>query len=187
MKRALSLCVLALAACSASAVPNLDSPDPYERYLGALEAADEGDAEAMKRVEAQLKDKDPLARTGAVVALARRKPPHALHLLVGMLNDADASVRTEAVRVVAEFRDPGTIPAIATILDKDPALETRRVAALALGSFPDSPALRAILLDAFSDPAAGVAYNAHSSLVRITGRSDLPRGRAEAEEALKKS
>jgi HEAT repeat protein len=185
MKRALSLCALALAACSSAPVPNLDSPDPYERYLGALEAAEEGDAESMKRVEAQLKDKDPLARTGAIVALSQRKS--SLSLLVGMLNDADPGVRGEAVRAVAEFRDTATIPALATILDKDPALETRRVAALALGEFPDSPALRDILLEAFSDPAAGVAYNAHESLVRITGRADLPRGRAEAEKALKKS
>ena len=176
-----------LVSCGSSPEPNLDSKDPYERYLGALEAAEENDAESLKRIETQLKDADPLARTGAVVALAQRKPPTALATLTGMLADVDPGVRIEAIRVVADFKDVSSVGAIARILASDPAVEVRRVAALALGSYPDSGTIRSALLDAFSDPAAGVAYNAHRSLVRVTGRQNLPRARSAAEEALKKS
>jgi len=190
MRRTISLAsLLFLAACSSAPVPNLDSKDPYERYLGALEASEESDAESLKRIEALLKDPDPLARTGAVVALTKRqpRPPGALAQLIGMLGDADSSVRIEAIRSLADFKEPSSVEPIVKVLAFDAAVEARRVAALELGVFPDSPSLRTALLEAFSDPAAGVAYNAHRSLVRLTGRKDLPRARAAAEEALKKS
>jgi HEAT repeat protein len=72
------------------------------------------------------------------------------------------------------------------LLAGDPAPETRRVTALALGNFPDAPAIREALLRAFGDPEAGVAFNAFRSLVRVTGKPTLPRDRAAAEEALKR-
>ena len=173
--------------CSSSPVPNLDSSDPYERYLGALEASESGDPEGWKRVEALLKDPDPLARTGAVVALGQARPEGSLKLLTGMLSDADPGVREEAVRYVASFKDPKSVVALIKILEDDASINVRRTAALVLGDFPDSPPLREALLDRFDDKAAGVAFNAYKSLVRITKRTDLPRSRAPAEEALKRS
>lgn len=181
------LCLVFLSSCSSGPVPNLESGDPYERYLGAMEAAETREAGAMKKVEALLKDPDPLARTGALVAIFRARPDGALKLLTGMLADADPGVRTEAVRGVAEFRDPSSVEPLVKVLATDAAVDVRRTAALALGAFPDGPVLRAALLAAFSDPAAGVAYNAYRSLARVTRRADLPRARAAAEEALKRS
>ncbi len=188
MNRTISLVSLVLiASCGSGPVPNLDSADPYERYLGALAAADSRDPEGMKKVEALLKDSDPLARTGAVVAIARARPQGSLVLLIGMLADSDSSVRSEAVRAVASFKDPSSVEPLAKVLAQDASVDTRRAAALALGGYADSPALRAVLLAALSDLEAGVAYNAYRSLVRVTGRTDLPRARAGAEEALKRS
>ncbi len=181
------ICLVLLASCSSGPVPNLESGDPYERYLGALEAAESGEPGSMKKVEALLKDPDPLARTGAVVALSWARPDGALKQLTGMLSDAEPGVRTEAVRAVAEFKDPSSVEPLVKVLANDTSVEVRRTAALALGSFPDNPSLRAALLAAFSDPAAGVAYNAYRSLARVTHRADLPRTRAAAEEALKRS
>ena len=176
-----------IAGCGSGPVPNLDSGDPYERYLGALEAVESGDPASLKKVEALLQDTDPLARTGAVVALAQARPDGSLKLLTRMLADPDPSVRVEAVRAVASYKDPSSEEPLVKVLELDASEEPRRAAALALGGFPDSGALRFALLKALSDRAAGVAYNAHGSLVRLTGRQDLPRARAAAEEALKKS
>jgi HEAT repeat protein len=176
-----------LTGCPGGPGANLDSGDPYERYLGALDAARSNDPESLKRVEAQLKDPDPLARTGAVVALSRARPDGSLKLLTGMLSDPDAGVRAEAVRAVWRFREAASVADLANVLATDRDVEPRRVAALALGEFPDGPAVRSALLEAFSDSAAGVAYNAHQSLVRLTGRADLPRDRAAAERVLKRS
>ncbi|HKS17559.1 MAG TPA: HEAT repeat domain-containing protein [Planctomycetota bacterium] len=184
MHRTLSaISLVLLASCGSGPEPNLKSGDPYERYLGALEAADSGDPESMKSVEALLKDSDPLARTGAIVALAQAKPAGALKLLTGMLSDGDPGVRTEAVRAVAGFKDPSSVEPIARML-KDAMEEPRRVAAIALGEFGDQPPVRAALLEAFEDKSAGVAFNAYQSLVRVTGRADLPRGAAAAKQAL---
>jgi HEAT repeat protein len=189
MYRAIFALVLvgSLAGCSSGPTPNMDSGDPYERYLGALEAAESGDPAALKKVEALLKDPDPLTRTGAVVALTKARPEGALKLLIGMLSDADPGVRTGAVRALSWFKDPASLDALARVLKLDADVEPRRVAALALGEFQDSPAVRALLLEAFKDREAGVAYNAYRSLIRVTGRHDLPRDRAAAEEALKRS
>ena len=186
MRRQILLVVFALG-CSSSAVPNLDSSDPYERYLGALEAAEAGNPEGWRKVEALLKDPDPLARTGAVVALGRARPEGSLKLLTGMLSDTDPGVREEAVRHIAFFKDPKSVVPLIKILEDDASINVRRTAALMLGEFPDSPPLREALLDRFDDKSAGVAYNAYRSLVRITKRTDLPRSRAPAAEALKRS
>jgi len=186
MRRAMLL--LVLAGCSSGPVPNLESRDPYERYLGALEAADSGRPEEVKKVEALLKDPDPLARTGAVVALAKAKPPGTLALVTGMLSDADPGVRTEAVRAVASFKDASSVPALVAVLDSDGGpVEPKRVAALALGEYGDQPPVREALLKALADRESGVSYNAYRSLVKVTGKQDLPRAREAAEQALKKS
>src|SRR5262245_23727417 len=104
-----------LSGCPGGPSPNLDSGDPYERYLGALEAAASGDPESVKRIEPLLKDADPLARTGAVVALSQARPPGALKLISGMLSDADPGVRVEAVRAVTGFKDAASVPALVNI------------------------------------------------------------------------
>ena len=189
MSRAIFALVLAcfLTGCPSTPRANLDSGDPYERYLGALEAEKYRDPQALKRTEEMLKDPDPLARTGAVVALSQVRQPHVLKLLTGMLSDPDASVRAEAVRAVAGFKEAASVTDLANVLATDRDVEPRRVAALALGTFPDGPAVRSALLEAFSDSASGVAYNAYQSLVRLTGRTDLPRDRSKAEQALKGS
>jgi HEAT repeat protein len=188
MNRVAALFLLGtLAGCSSAPEPNLDSTDPYERYLGALSAAESGDAEGLKRLDAQLKDGDALARTGAIVALSIAKPAGALERITGMLNDPDPIVRAEAVRGITRFRDPASTPALVKVLSADASVEPRRTAARELCMFTDTPEVRTALLTAFSDPAAGVAYNAWRSLMLLTGRRDLPRTRADAEEALKKS
>ena len=188
MRKLIPVCFLAfVAGCGSGPVPNLDSGDPYERYLGALEAAHSDDAEEMKRVEAMLKDPDPLARIGAVVAFGHAQTPGSLALLTGMLSDPDPGVRTEAVRAIARFHDLSSIEPLVKVMKSDASVEPRRTAARELSLYPDSAPLREALLAAMSDPAAGVAYNAHRSLTRITGKEDLPRDRAAAEEALKRS
>jgi HEAT repeat protein len=172
--------------CSSGPVPNLMSGDPYERFLGALEAADSGEPEAIPKLVALLKDRDPLARIGAMVSLVRVQHPDLVKLLTGMLKDPDPGVRAEAARTLGSIKHPSSVEPLIALLAGDPAPEARRVAALALGNYPDSPAIREALLNAYGDREAGVAFNAFKSLVRITGKPTLPRDRAAAEEALKR-
>jgi hypothetical protein len=77
------------------------------------------------------------------------------------------------------------VPALVNVLASDRDVAPRRAAARALADYPDTPAIRSALLEALSDAAAGVAYNAHQSLVRLSGKADLPRTRSAAEQALK--
>ena len=184
---ALLLALAALPGCGSSAQPDLESSDPYERYLGALEAAEGEPKEFLPKLERLLKDPDPLARTGAVVALVQSRRPEAARLVALALADPDLGVRAEAARAAGEFKDPTLLPALLGILSTDAHAEPRRVAALALEAYGNLPEVRAGLVEALADPAAGVAFNAHRSLCRITGRADLPRRREAAEEALKGS
>ncbi|HEY3225461.1 MAG TPA: HEAT repeat domain-containing protein [Planctomycetota bacterium] len=187
MRRLLLVLAATLASCSSAPSPDLASSDPYERYLGALEAAASGDAAEQRKVEALLRDPDPLARTGAVVAIAASRRSEALGLLTPMLSDPEPGVRSEAIRAVAALKNPVSVAPLAALLASDPVVESRRTAAIGLGSFPDAPEVRAALLAAMADKEAGVAYNAYRSLIRVTGREDLPRAKSEAEEALKRS
>jgi len=188
MNRRFSIAAFILfAGCAGGPSPDLNSRDPYDRYLGALAAVSSRSAADWPKVEALLRDPDPLARTGAVVAVMQSGRPEILALLTPMLSDPDPGVRSEAIRAVASLKNPASVAPLAAALAKDPAVETRRTAAIGLGAFPDAPEVRAALLAAMSDGAAGVAYNAYRSLIRVTGRENLPRSRAEAEEALKRS
>ncbi|HTF58080.1 MAG TPA: HEAT repeat domain-containing protein [Planctomycetota bacterium] len=187
MKRLLLVFAATLASCGSGPSPDLASGDPYERYLGALEAASSADPAEHRKVEALLRDPDPLARIGAVVAISMSRRRDALGLLTPMLSDSDPGVRTEVIRAVAALKNPVSVAPLAALLSSDPAVEAKRTAAIALGSFPDGPEVRAALLAAMADREAGVAYNAYRSLIRVTGREDLPRARAQAEEALKRS
>ena len=187
MYRFVFLFAFVLASCSSGPVPNVKSRDPYERYLGALEASHSSDAEDMKTLETLLKDGDPLTRIGAIIALAHAQPPGSLALLTGMLRDPDPMVRAEAVRGIVRFHDPSSVAPLSLALSDDVTMEVRRTAARELGLYPDSPAVRKALLDAMADTRVEVAFNAHRSLVRLTGKLDLPRDRSAAEQALKGS
>jgi HEAT repeat protein len=188
MKRGLAVFgLLLIGACSSGPVANVKSKDPYERYLGALEASRSSEAEDMKTLESMLKDPDPFARIGSIIGLAHAQPKGSLGLLTGMLHDPDPAVRTEAVRGIVRYHDPSSVAPLSAVLSDDVTMEVRRAAARELGLYPDSPAVRKALLDAMADTRVEVAYNAHRSLSRLTGRTDLPRDRARAEQALKGS
>jgi HEAT repeat protein len=187
MRRLLPVVASILASCGSGPSPDLESQDPYERYLGALQAARGAPEESLPKLERLLRDPDPFARIGAVVALVQSRRPEAARLLAPALVDPDLGVRAEAARAAGEVKDPALLPALLAILSTDAHAEPRRTAALALEAFGNQPEVRGALLTALADPAAGVAFNAHRSLCRITGRADLPRRREAAEEALKGS
>ena len=188
MHRVIGLLVLfTLASCSSGPVPNVKSKDPYERYLGALEASYSSEEEDMKTLAELAKDPDPLTRIGAIIALAHAKPKGSLELITGMLRDPDPTVRAEAVRGIARYHDPSSVAPLSVVLADDVTMEVRRTAAREMGLYPDSPAVRKALLDAMSDTKVEVSFNAHRSLVRLTGKLNLPRERSAAEQALKGS
>ncbi|MBI4563156.1 MAG: HEAT repeat domain-containing protein [Planctomycetes bacterium] len=176
---------LAAVGCRASPTPNVRSGDAYERYLGAIEAVRMRDPIAVSRLEMLLRDPDPLARTGAVVAVGLSGTSRASALVQPMLSDPDPGVRIESCRVLAACGDRGAMETMLKLLSGDERLEVRRTAALALSAFGDGARLRAGLTAALADSSAAVAYNAHESLRLILERDDVPRQRTACEEWLK--
>lgn len=177
---ALALGAALLPGCSGGPEANLSSPEPYERYLAALELT-AGRPEDVKILQKLLEDPDPLARCGAVVAFGRIGRAEHSPLVVEMLfekveKDGQVRntplVRAEACRTLARIGDPKSLAPLGGVLRGDTSVEVRRTAALALERF--MPAAGEALVAAVGDRDASVAHSAHAVLCRVSGR-DFPR------------
>jgi HEAT repeat protein len=206
MRGSLLLFAVLAAGCSASADANPRSANPYERYLGAVALGVSRDAIDERRVIRQLSDLDPLARTGAIVALGDIGKRENVRAIAALLQFACrdhaevisagpgacgrcqkpleratpnlAFVRTDAVRTLARLGGDEAQAAVLAALAKDEAIEVRRTAAHVASAFgAERPVLEA-LVAAMADPSAGVAYASHRSLAALSKREDLPRDAA---------
>jgi HEAT repeat protein len=181
MKFAVAPLLLLLAACGSQEMAGWRSADPYERYLGALALSERRDAVDVNRAVTQLRDLEPLARDGAIVALGEiGDPEHAAAVAAALVPSA---VNTEVVRadaVLALCRMKGEVAQAAVIkaLAEDASMHVRRTAAHAVASFgPERPVLAA-LVAAMSDPRAPVAYAARKSLGAVANDPALPQDAA---------
>ncbi len=190
MKKAAFLLVLAAAGCS-SAVADRRSSDPYERYLGALAMGAMRDPIDVNRLLGQLKDPDPLARSGAVVALGEiGDPAHASAVVETMAAAvpkdlkpeerepaANVHVRLDAVIALSRMGGEVAQAAVLQAARKDVSADVRRAAVLATPKFGERREVLAALVDALGDPSAGVVFGAYRLLMQISHRSDLPRAK----------
>lgn len=186
MRRAIWL--LLLTACSSGPDPDVKSPYPYGRYLGALKLADHPTADNVRILVGLLDDPEYLARSGAVVAISRiGKPEFAQHLIprLDAQKEPAAMVRSDVCRALAVLRNPdGVAPLLAT-LQSDPEGAVRREAAKSLLGFGKKAEIVEGLAKAVGDSDVAVAWRAHVSLQTLTGTKTIAMTREAWEAYLK--
>lgn len=176
------LVLLALAACSSGPDPDVNSPHPYGRYLGALELAEHPDPKNVQKIVSMLDDPEPLVRSGAVVSLSQiGKPEYVQHLTprLDVAVEASAMVRSDVCIALGRIKNPASVAPLLNTLAADPEPVVRREAAKALVAFGKKPDLLQGLVKAVSDPDVSVAWRAHVSLQELTNA----KGVAMTEEA----
>jgi len=173
----LSWAVFLLASCSGPSA-DIRSADPYERYLGVRELGAE--RQSHERIVKLLRDPHYLVAVGALEALADWGNPGdclAVTFLLGA-EGRDPMVRAQACITLARLGNAEAVPFLVEAL-KDKDAWVRREAIRALASFGARPEILKSLVDAVDDPEPSVSYMAHDQLVRLTGRTDVPRRRAD--------
>jgi HEAT repeat protein len=183
MRSPVWLALLFLAACGGPE-PNLQSQDPYERFLGERELVGRTDAAAIRELVARLEDPHYLVVVGAIDVLAGQGRPEYLQHFVPKLKHKHPMVRQAACAAIASIRgEEGVPPLIETLKDPDPAV--RRSVLKALAQFPKNAAGRRAIVEAVGDKEPSVSYMAHRLLSEITGRTDVPQSMKAWVESMK--
>ena len=181
MKFAAVAVLLALAACSGQDSASWRSSDPYERYLGALELSERRDPVDVNRTVRQLRDLDPLARDGAIVALGEIGDPAHVAAVAATLVPSPVNteiLRADAVVALCRMKGEEARAAVLKALAEDASMHVRRTAAHAVAAFGGERPVLEALVAAMSDARVPVSYAAHQSLVVVTQDPTLPRDAA---------
>lgn len=168
--------LLLLAACGGPEA-NLQSSDPYERFLGVREQAGLGTPASLAEIVRRLEDPHYLVVAGALTSLGDLARPELLQHAAPLAQHTHPMVRREACETIGRLGNPLGVPFLAKTAE-DPDAWVRRGAIRALGRFKDAPDARRALLKALEDPEAGVVLTAHETLQAMTGRRDVPRTKA---------
>lgn len=116
---------------------DLESPDPYARYLGLLERVEGDRSEATVRlVLAKLGDPAYFVREGALLSLAKLGRPDLAPHAGPLLEDPEPLVRETACRVLGLYRASVAAGKLSERLASDESPPVRRAAAEALGRLP---------------------------------------------------
>ena len=161
-----------LCSCSSGPTPDVKSPYPYGRYLGALKLAENPTAENVKTLVGMLEDPEYLVRSGAVVSLSQiGRPDFAQHLIPRLdpKTESSAMVRSDVCLALGKLKNPAAIDPLLAALQSDPENVVRREAAKSLPAFGKKPAVLQGLAAAVADPDVSVAWRAHVSLQELTG------------------
>jgi len=168
--------VLSCASCSGGPDPDVKSSYPYGRYLGALELAENPNAENVRQIVELLSDPEPLVRSGAVVALGKIGRAEFVQHLIPLLDpqlEASALVRSDVCIAFQTLKNPQAIPQLLTCLRSDPEGAVRREAAKGLPAFGKKDEILEALVQAIADPDPGAAWRAHVSLQELTGAKEV--------------
>jgi HEAT repeat protein len=183
MRRAFLAVLVALASCSGQEA-DVKSRDPYERYLGVKELADQRDAAAMAEVVRLLDDPNFLVTVGSLEVLALIGHKEFLQHAVPRLKHNHPMVRAQACTTIAAIRNEEGLPPLAEAL-KDPDGSVKRAAVKALQMFGNRPETVRALVEAVGDKDPGVSLLAHEALQAMTGRLDVARARDAWGQALR--
>ncbi len=123
-------------------------------------------------------DDHPLVRCAAVRALGKAGDPKYFKDIVEAMSDESPAVRWDAAvavdQILPAVREAGGDPnlALRPLLNhatKDPSVDVRTASAKALGHFRERDAVQA-LVDCLDAAEMGLRYQAHLSLVELTGQ-----------------
>lgn len=167
--------LLLLAACGGPEA-NVESRDPYERYLGVSELPYRGDAEAVRETVRFLDDPHYLVVVGALESLARLGDPAFLQHPASKLDHPHWMVRAQACATIGAIGNPEGVPLLTARL-QDSSTRVRRAAVKALARFGDRPEAVRALVEAVGQEDPSVSFMAHEKLVKVTGRTDVERSR----------
>ncbi|HXX93044.1 MAG TPA: HEAT repeat domain-containing protein [Planctomycetota bacterium] len=184
--RPLPWLLVLLGACSG---PEADthSKDPYERYLGLKEIAENRDVASESEVVRLLDDPHFLVVTGALEVMAAfgRKDylPYALPKLQVREKEKDREnlpmVRSQACLTVATCGQAEGLEPILGVLRGDPDLGVRRAAVKVLADrYGKDPRVLQALVDTVGEKDPSLSYMAHLKLCELTGRQDVARSKA---------
>lgn len=125
-------------------------------------------------------DSSPNVRAVAVRGLGLHGKPEDVPLMTPLLSEKDRVVRLEAAHALQRVHNPVAIEALVEQLDpvKEPESAVRAECAIALGQYATNRSLQA-LIGALADDNLAVTYNAHRSLVTLTGQDQLSDDRRE--------
>jgi HEAT repeat protein len=168
--------LLVLAGCSSGPDPDVNSPHPYGRYLGALDLVSSPNAENVRTLVRLLDDPEYLVRSGAVVALARIGRPEFTQQLLPKLDpnvESSAMVRSDVCLALEKLQHTTALEPLLATLKSDPEAVVRREAAKALRSFKKDQKMCQGLAEAVGDPDASVAWRSHLSLQELTGEKKV--------------
>lgn len=176
MHRRFAVLIALAAGCSSGPDPDVHSPYPYGRYLGALELAERPDDKNVQKLVLMLQDPEALVRSGAVVSLSQIGKPEFLQHLTPRLDPAvenSAMVRSDVCIALGKLKNPASIAPLLNTLAGDPEPVVRREAAKALVAFGRKPEILQGLAKSVDDPDVSVAWRAHVSLQELTNAKDV--------------
>jgi HEAT repeat protein len=150
-------------------VSSLSNPDWRVRARAAqvlARVSDEGiDDQTLRPLASTLSDKDPVVRFYAAEALVSSGGKAAPHLL-GLLGGERESERDRAMRILVRIGPPAVDSLLAIVQDRSRPVETRAMAAQALGQIGDPRAVKAVA-SLLKDERLGVRRNAALALSQM--------------------
>ena len=157
-----------------SAVKTTDRYFPDERREGINELVDRGFGRSAPYTDqyAQMAKNDPdfLVRATAVRALNRARNRQASEVYLNALNDESEVVRLEGAKALVNMPDDKAVSGlIKLVTNPNENRDVRIAAAEAMKHYRSADAARA-LIGQLSGREFGLAWQAHNSLVRITGK-----------------
>lgn len=162
---------------------DLESPDPYARYLGLLERVEGDRSEGTVRIVlAKLHDPSYLVREGALLSLGKLGRPDLAAHAEPLLEDPEPLVRAAACRVLGLYRASFVAEKLSQKLAADESVPVRRAAAEALGRMPPVQAMARALVAGLSAKDPSVRSACHEALRAASGLHH-PAGAREEWEA----
>ncbi|MBC8106358.1 MAG: HEAT repeat domain-containing protein [Anaerolineae bacterium] len=157
-----------------SAIKTTDQYFPDERREGINELVNRGYGRQPPYTDRYASlaqnDKDYLVRATAIRALNRSRDAKAIPIYINALNDESDLVRLEGAKALIHMPDDKAIPGLVKLVtNPNENRDVRIAAADALKYYRNTEVARA-LISQLGGREFGIAWQAHQSLVRLTGK-----------------
>ncbi len=150
----------------------LDKRNPQNRIEAIYEMSEESWGQEEPYLEAYAgfakEDLYPSVRAAGVTALARSEARQYMPVILEALNDRSELVRVAAAAALVKMPDPNAVTPLTQAAMDDESADVRSTAGEGLRHFR-GPDAAATLVDWLADPEFAVRYQAHESLVYLTG------------------